>query len=157
MKYISIIPLGILFLFTTNPSELASSLNRIGVNHKVAYTFALTLRYFPDVQKAYLDISLAHQARGLDLSRKAKLGDRFKNALLILVPLIFSTMERVEKISNAMDLRGFGKYKKRTWYTAKRFEKEDYVALVISALILFFTVLISVLVNKGRFYNPFVK
>jgi len=29
LKYISVIPLGMIFLFTTNPSELASSLNRI--------------------------------------------------------------------------------------------------------------------------------
>lgn len=155
LKYISVIPLGMIFLFTTNPSELASSLNRIGVNYKIAYAVALTLRYFPDVQKAYVDISLAQQARGIDLSRKAKFKDRFKNALLILIPLIFSTMERVEKISNAMDLRGFGKYKKRTWYTTKKFDLKDYLAISICILILIATILFSITVNQGRFYNPF--
>lgn len=155
LKYVSVIPLGMIFLFTTNPSELASSLNKIGVNYKVAYAFALTLRYFPDIQRAYTDISLAQQARGIDLSRKAKFKDRFKYALLILIPLIFSSLERVEKISNAMDLRGFGKYKKRTWYTSKKLTKEDYFALLISTLILLSVVFIGVFVNKGRFYNPF--
>ena len=39
-------PLGIIFLLTTNPSEFAASLNRIGVSYKAAYALALTLRYF---------------------------------------------------------------------------------------------------------------
>ena len=77
------------------------------------------MRYFPDIQRDYGDISLAQQARGLDLSHKAKLSDRFKNALLIIIPLIFSTLDKIELISNAMDLRGFGKEKKRTWYNRK--------------------------------------
>jgi len=156
LKYISVIPLGMIFLFTTNPSELASSLNRIGVNYKIAYSFALTLRYFPDIQRAYTDISLAQQARGIDLSYKAKFKDRFKYALLILIPLILSSLERVEKISNAMDLRGFGKYKKRTWYTTKKFTFEDYITLGISGLILFISIAIGIFVNNGRFYNPFL-
>lgn len=156
LKYISVIPLGMILLFTTNPSELASSLNKIGVHYKVAYTLALTLRYFPDVQRTYVDISLSQQARGIELSKKAKLKDRFKHGLFILIPLIFSSLERVEKISNAMDLRGFGKYKKRTWYTTKKFTFEDYIALGISGLILLISIAIGVFVNKGRFYNPFL-
>ncbi|MBU5426016.1 energy-coupling factor transporter transmembrane protein EcfT [Tissierella pigra] len=156
LKYASVIPLGIIFLLTTNPSEFASSLNRVGVNYKAAYAVALTLRYFPDIQREYVDISLAQQARGLDLSSKAKLKDRFKNALLIIVPLIFSTMDRIELISNAMDLRGFGKCKTRTWYNSKSMNKGDFIAIGISILIFIGTILVSIFINKSRFYNPFI-
>jgi energy-coupling factor transport system permease protein len=114
-KYASVIPLGMIFLLTTNPSEFASSLNGIHVNYKAAYAVALTLRYFPDIQRDYTDIYLSQQARGLELSKKAKFFDRFKNSLLIVIPLIFSTLDRVELISNAMDLRGFSKDRTRTW------------------------------------------
>ena len=134
-KYASVIPLGIIFLLTTNPSEFASSLNGVRVNYKAAFAVALTLRYFPDIQRDYHDISLAQQARGLDLSRKAKFADRFKNALLIVIPLIFSSLDRIDLISNAMDLRGFGKSKTRTWYTSSKLPAQDYAALAISALI----------------------
>lgn len=155
-KYGSVIPLGIIFLLTTNPSEFASSLNRIGVNYKAAFAVALTLRYFPDIQREYVDISLAQQARGLDLSRKAKVFDRFKNALLIIIPLIFSSLDRIELISNAMDLRGFAKSKTRTWYTSRKFSRQDYTALAISALIFVGTVCVSIFINHSRFYNPFL-
>ncbi|HKJ39759.1 MAG TPA: energy-coupling factor transporter transmembrane component T [Anaerolineales bacterium] len=155
-KYISVIPFGIIFLLTTNPSEFASSLNGIGVNYKAAFAVALTLRYFPDVQRDYHDISQAQQARGLELSSKAKFTDRFKNSLLIVIPLIFSSLDSIELISNAMDLRGFAKSKTRTWYTSKKLTGADYTSLAISATIFIATICVSVFINHGRFYNPFI-
>jgi energy-coupling factor transport system permease protein len=150
------IPLGLLFLLTTNPSEFASSLNKVGVPYKAAYGFALTLRYFPDLQKDYVSISKSQQARGIEMTAKASLMSRIKNALLILMPLIFSSLERVDNISNAMDLRGFGKHKKRTWYTSKKMTHEDYLAILISLVIMFISLGISIFVNGSRFYNPFI-
>ena len=155
-KYFSVIPLGIIFLLTTNPSEFASSLNGIGVNYKAAFAVALTLRYFPDVQRDYHDISQAQQARGLELSHKAKFSDRFKNSLLIVIPLIFSSLDRVELISNAMDLRGFAKSRTRTWYTSRKFTGLDYTAIAISLVIIIITVCVSVFINHSRFYTPFL-
>ncbi|PKO06981.1 MAG: hypothetical protein CVU41_04200 [Chloroflexi bacterium HGW-Chloroflexi-3] len=155
-KYASVIPLGMIFLLTTNPSEFASSLNGIRVNYKAAVAVALTLRYFPDIQRDYKDIYLAQQARGLELSRKAKFIDRFKNSLLIVIPLIFSTLDRVEVISNAMDLRGFSKSKTRTWYMSRNFSRQDALALVVSGLIFIATVFVSIFINHSRFYNPFI-
>ena len=156
LKYASGIPLGMIFLLTTNPSEFAASLNRIGVSYKASYALALTLRYFPDMIRDYQDISLAQQSRGLDLSKKEKLGTRVKNIMNIFVPLIFTTLDRVELISNAMDLRGFGKHKKRTWYAGKPLGKNDYLVMLFSAAVLAGSICVSVFINGSRFYNPFV-
>ncbi len=155
-KYASVVPLGMIFLLTTNPSEFASSLNGVGVNYKAAYAVALTLRYFPDVQRDYHDIYLAQQARGLELSAKARFFDRFKNSLLIVIPLIFSTLDRIELISNAMDLRGFSKSKTRTWYTWRKLSRQDILAMAVSGAILLATIAVSVFINRSRFYNPFI-
>lgn len=154
-KYASVIPLGIIFILTTNPSEFASALNGVGINYKAALAVSLTLRYFPDIQREYHDISMAQQARGLDLSYKAKLMDRFKNSLLIVIPLIFSTLDRIEVISNAMDLRGFGKSKTRTWYSREKLKSRDYTAMAVSAVIFTLTIMVSVFINKSRYFNPF--
>ena len=156
VKYASVVPLGMIFLLTTNPSEFASSLNRVGVPYKASYAVALTLRYFPDIQRDYRDISLAQQARGLDLSRKVKFVVRVKNSLLIIIPLIFSSLDRIELISNAMDLRGFGKGRTRTWFSAKKFNTQDWIAITISALIFFGSIAVSIFINHSRFYNPFI-
>ncbi len=41
LKYLATIPIVLLFVCTTNPSEFASSLNKIGVKYSVAYSVAL--------------------------------------------------------------------------------------------------------------------
>ena len=156
MKYASVIPLGMLFLLTTNPSEFAASLNSIGISYKATYALALTLRYFPDVIRDYNDIAVAQQSRGLDLSRKEKLSVRVKNVMNIFIPLIFSTMDRIEVISNAMDLRGFGKDRKRTWYAKRPLQKADFICMAVCAGVFAATILIAVFLNHGRFWNPFV-
>ncbi|MDU5534604.1 MAG: energy-coupling factor transporter transmembrane component T, partial [Anaerococcus sp.] len=38
IKYFSTIPLALIFIFTTSPSEFASSLNKIGISYKVSYS-----------------------------------------------------------------------------------------------------------------------
>ncbi len=156
IKYASVVPLGMIFLLTTNPSEFAASLNRVGISYKAAYALSLTLRYFPDMIRNYQDIAVAQQSRGLDLSKKEKLGIRVKNTMNICIPLIFSTLDRIELISNAMDLRGFGKHKKRTWYVARPLRKGDWGALCFGALILAGSLCLSFFVNGSRFWNPFV-
>lgn len=155
-KYASVVPLGMMFLLTTNPSEFAASLNRAGISYKGTYAVSLTLRYFPDTVRDYNDIALAQQSRGLDLSKKEKIGIRIKNIVNICVPLIMGTLERIDKITNAMDLRGFGKHKKRTWYVTEPLKRNDYIAIAFGVLVLLISFGISYFINGSRFWNPFV-
>lgn len=156
LKYFAVIPIAILFMVATNPSEFAASLSKIGVSYKIAYAVAIALRYIPDVQRDYHDIAFAQQARGVDLSKKEKLSKRIKNISSILVPLIFTSMERIETISCAMELRAFGEKKERTWYSEKSFRKADYIAIGI-AVTFFVVSLVFTYKNGSRFYNPFIQ
>lgn len=156
LKYASVVPLGMMFILTTNPSEFASSLNGVGVSYKVGYALSLTLRYFPDTIRNYNDISVAQQSRGLDLSKKEKLGIRLKNMLNIFFPLILSTMDRIDVISNAMDLRGFGKHKRRTWYVKTPKTWVDYVCIAACLVILAVVLIVGICFNGGRYWNPFI-
>ena len=154
LKYITIIPPAILLVVTTHPSEFAASLNRIGVPYTAAYSVSLTLRYIPDIQRDFEAISQAQQARGLELSQKASFIKRLKRTVPLLLPLVFSSLDRIEVISRAMELRGFGKHKKRTWYSAKPFNRADRVSLVISIL-LFAAGMWLTFRTGDRFFNPF--
>ena len=114
MKVICVVPVALLFIACTDPSEFAASLASIGVSYRIGYSVSLALRYIPDVQREYHNISQAQQARGIDLSGKDKLFTRMKNSVAILLPLVLSSLNRIETVSNAMELRGFGRNKKRT-------------------------------------------
>jgi energy-coupling factor transport system permease protein len=144
-----------MFIIATNPSEFAASLNSIGISYYVGYSVAIALRYIPDVQDDYAKIRNAQEARGIEMSKKAGIGKRIRRVSAIIFPLIFTSMDRIDVVSNAMELRGFGKYKKRTWYSGKAFEKNDY--LVLAFTVIFCTAaLIITFRNGSRFYNPFV-
>ena len=104
LKYFTIIPAVFIFVVTTNPSEFAASLNRIGISYNIGYAVAIG---------------------------------------------------RIDTISNAMELRGYGKYKKRTWYMGRKLQRNDYLCI---ALVLGFAVAALVVTyhDGSRFYNPFV-
>lgn len=155
LKYLSMIPIVLLFVCTTNPSEFAASLSRIGVKYTIAYSVALALRYIPDIQREYHEISQAQQARGIEMSKKESLGKRLKSASAILIPLILSSMDRIEVISNAMELRGFGKNKKRSWYMERKFRPVDIAVMIFCALLFVLSLYLNRL-NGGRFWNPFI-
>jgi len=155
LKYFAIVPVALVFFLTTEPGEFASSLNTIKVHYKVAYAVSLSLRYIPDVQRNYREISQAQQARGVDISKKASLWARLAGILTILFPLVFTSLDKIDLISNAMELRGFGRLKKRTWYSSRFFTKWDYVIMGFCILCVLLSVL-TLIINNGRFFNPFI-
>lgn len=154
LKNACTIPPVLLFVCTTNPSEFAASLNRIGVSYRISYSVALALRYIPDIQREFHDISQAQQARGVEMSKKTSIIHRLKSASRILIPLVLSSMERIETISNAMELRGFGKGKKRSWYAERPFTAADYISMILCALLVLLSFALTA-INGGRYFNPF--
>ena len=154
LKYFVALPVAILFISATNPSEFAASLNSIGISYKVGYSVAIALRYIPDIQRDYHNISQAQQARGVELGKSEPFFARLKNSVSILLPLILTSLNRIDAISNAMELRGFGKNKKRTWYTRRPFARNDWIAIGLGVVLLLIS--LTVTIRFGRFYNPFV-
>ena len=154
LKYLSIVPSIFTFIVTTNPSEFAASLNRIGISYNVGYAVAIALRYIPDIQGDFRKIQNAQMARGIEMSKKGKLIDRIKATTAIIFPLVFTSMNRIDTISTAMELRCFGRHKKRTWYMAKPLRKNDYIVIVTS-IILMIIALIVTYHDGSRFWNPF--
>ncbi len=155
MKVVCVVPVALLFIACTDPSEFAASLARIGVSYRAGYAVSLALRYIPDVQREYQNISQAQQARGIDLSSKDKFFTRLKNSVAILLPLVMSSLNRIETVSNAMELRGFGKEKKRTWYVQRRLKRNDWLVIGF-ALVILVVDLVVTFWDGSRFFNPFL-
>jgi energy-coupling factor transport system permease protein len=156
IKYFTVIPSIFIFMVTTDPSELAASINAIGVPYTISYSVAIALRYIPDIQDEFRRIKNAQAARGIEMSKKASLLDRITRTASIIFPLLFSTMERIDVVSNAMELRGFGKKKKRTWYSRRKLTAAD-IAVIIGTVV-FAVIAFYITYHDGnRFYNPFME
>ncbi len=155
LKYLTIVPSVFIFIVTTNPSEFAASLNRIGISYNIGYAVSLALRYIPDAQDDFHKIKNAQEARGIEMSAKAGFMDRVRNTAAIIFPLVFTSMERIDTVSNAMELRGYGKHKKRTWYRGRKLAKLDYITIAVTVTFMA-AALILTYYDGNRFYNPFV-
>ena len=153
-----------IFIFLFDPNQ---GTNLYGTRHVLCHLFwrydvtaeqmfymlNISLKYFVALPVAILFIS-AQQARGVELGKNEHFFSRLKNSVKILLPLILTSLNRIDTISNAMELRGFGKNRKRTWYTRRPFAKRDFIALGLGVVLLI--VSLTVTIKFGRFYNPFL-
>ena len=154
MKYFSISPIAITFIYCTQPSEFASSLNRLRISYKISYAVSLAFRYIPVIMKDYTNIRDSQACRGVEISRKAKLSQRISGTTKTLAPLILSSIDKIDIITNAMILRGFGKKRKRTWYRADSLRTADWILIVFMAALIALTVYLRF--GTGvKFFYPF--
>ncbi|GHU36238.1 ABC transporter permease [Bacilli bacterium] len=126
-----------IFLLTSQPLEIAASLNYVGLPYRMAYK----------------------------IGRLFGLGSRFKARYLKLRDaaaaqnLVFSKFDAVRfllqaKHEETLASRHFGKKQKRTWYQMRPISERDKRAMWLAG----FSVIISIIlivVNGGRLWNPF--
>ena len=126
VKMITTFFLSLTYILAITPSEVAAGLYSMGLPYKMCSVVSLALRYIPDIGRDYTNIKISMQCRGVELdAKRASLMSRLKQTVLILVPLIITSFDRIGNIANAMDLRGFGKKKKRTYYSEHEPTKAD--------------------------------
>ena len=130
MKYFVALPVAILFISATNPSEFAASLNSIRISYKVGYSVAIALRYIPDIQRDYHSISQAQQARGADFDT-GRLRDKARALVPILVPLFISAFRRADELAMAMESRCYNGGANRTRMNVMKVTSIDYTAIIL--------------------------
>ncbi|MGL5798194.1 MAG: energy-coupling factor transporter transmembrane component T family protein [Cetobacterium sp.] len=115
----------------------------------------IALRYIPDVRDEFKNIMHAQEARGVAFRKEdANIITRLKNYNTILFPLVLSSLNRVEIISNAMDLRGFGNKSKRTWYSSQKYGFSDFLTIFLMIGLLSISIYLKLYILKG-FWYPF--
>ena len=93
------------------------------------------------------------EARGIEMSSKANIFSRLFNMSAILFPLIFSSMEKIDSVSNAMELRGFGKEESRSWYSAKKLKTSDWIIIILTILLSVLALFVTYF-DGSRFWYP---
>ncbi len=155
LKYFTLLPFTLIFIYTTDPSKFVSSLSKFRIHYKITYAINIALRYIPDIQSEYKVIKHAQEARGVAFEKgEASLWIRMQNRVLIFWPLIIHSLERIDTVSNAMDLRGFGKKDTRTWFYTNKAKSRDFIALFVGIFILIAAVYVKLHVFQN-FWYPF--
>jgi len=162
IKFMASFLLSLTFIQCITPSELAAGLHSCKISYKACMVVSLAFRYIPDITRDFTNIKISMQTRGLELdSKKVSLFTRLKQYVLILVPLIVTSFDRIGNIANGMDLRGFGKNKDKTYYSEHEDTKADKylnILVIILALSLIGLFVIKfVYTPKYEVWAPWIK
>ena len=159
LKMIASFLISLDFILAITPSEFAAGLYSCKVPYKICTIVEMAFRYIPDIARDYQNIKVSMQARGVELDpKKTGLLKRIKQNILILIPLVITSFDRIGNISNAMDLRGFAKGKKRSYYAEHEETRNDKKVKIVYILLGLFVVgyiIGRIFFNVSEVWYPF--
>ncbi len=127
-RLLSVVWLGYLFVFTTEPNDLAYGLMQAGLPYRYGFALITALRLVPVFEQEGQTIYQAQLARGIAYDRG---GPRrfFTLARQFFLPLLVSALGKVDALAVSMEGRCFGKYPRRTYLRQVRYTHRDWIAL----------------------------
>ncbi len=111
--------------------------------HEIAMTISIALRFIPTILEETQRIIKAQVSRGVDLE-EGSLKEKIGAIISLLIPLLISSFQRSEELSDAMEARGYDPSAKRTRYRTLAFKKVDYISSIITILFLVGIILLGV-------------
>ena len=132
-----------LMTYTTSPISLTDGLERLlnGLKrfrvpvHELTMIMSIALRFIPTLIGETDKIMSAQKARGADFE-SGNLMEKAKALVPILVPLFISAFRRADELATAMECRCYHGGEGRTKLHVLKYERRDYIALVLGVLIL---------------------
>ncbi len=127
-RLLSVVWLGYLFVFTTEPNALAYGLMQMGLPYRYGFALITALRLVPVFEQEGQTVYQAQLARGIAYDRGGL--KRFLTlARQFFLPLLVSALGKVDTLAVSMEGRCFGKYPRRTFLREARFTRRDGAAL----------------------------
>lgn len=118
------------FVWTTDPREMVVALASARVPYRVAYLLFVVLRILPVLENEAVVIREAQAVRGV-----AEVHGRIERMKRYAMPLLVAGIRRAELIAVAMDCRGFGAYRTRTFVDEFHWSAAGIVFFFGSALL----------------------
>jgi len=136
---------GVNLISTTRNEELVLGMIGLGLPYRVGFTISTALRLVPTIASSIYTISQAQRSRGLDLESGSIL-QRMKKYVPLLIPVFISTIRNTNTFGMALESKGFGAKKDRTFYLKLEMGNLDYFILAFGA---FFSVVSIILDIRG--------
>ncbi|MGX9358661.1 energy-coupling factor transporter transmembrane component T family protein [Mycoplasma sp. 128] len=137
--------------FTTKPVLLTKAINDLLYPLKllkfpseiITMIINIALRFIPTLLDEAGRIMKAQSSRGVDF-KNGRTKEKIKSMLTLIIPLFVSSFAKANDLSDAMTVRGYNPYQKRTHYRLIKPVWIDFLAVVIlmgiSTMVIFFQV-----------------
>jgi len=124
----------VLMLTVTRMSDLTNVLvQKLHIPYKYTFAFITALRFIPIFENEMNGIIEAQTARGIEFDTKNPI-KKLKLVLPLCVPLLISSVKRIEGGAISAELRGFNVRQKNSGYKKYYFNILDYSAMLVSIL-----------------------
>jgi len=142
IKIDAILIAGIAFLAATRNEEITIGLVKMGVPYVMCFAFSTALRLVPTFAHTGATVVEAQRSRGLEIGA-GSLWNRMKAYIPLMTPIFLVSIRNANLMAMALEARGFGAAKKRTFYIQLRIRAADWIALIATAIFLVASILIA--------------
>ncbi len=145
LKFLMTAFMCVIMIKTTTARELLKGIRKgFHVKEDTAMTMTVAMMFLPILGNDMNEIRVAQASRGADITM-GNIFKRLKNSISIMIPLFRKTLDKAEKLANAMDIRCYDSTEPRTEVDPLRYDGNDalYLFCVIAALIL--TIVLNIL------------
>jgi energy-coupling factor transport system permease protein len=133
-RFFTVVFASFIFILTTNPSQLAYALMRLGIPYRFGFMLVTALRLAPILDEEGRTIYQAQLVRGVQYDRAGP-GKILLLAQQFLTPLLISSLRRADRLFFSMEGRGFGRFSQRTFREKSQPERIDLFCSIIMILI----------------------
>ncbi len=115
-------------IMTSHPSDIFTSLKKIGMPYVLNFILIMTLQLIPILQNEFGIVLNAQKSRAMK-------GTGFASILPSMVPVFVGAIERVQQLSISLESRAFGSSGHKTSFRRVHMSISDYIWLVLGAVI----------------------
>jgi energy-coupling factor transport system permease protein len=134
LRIVAMTTFALVAIMTSHPSDIFTSLQKIGLPYAMNFILTMTLQLIPILQNEFTIVLNAQKSRGMR-------GTGFGAILPSMVPVFVGAIERVQQLSISLESRAFGSKGNKTSYRQVTLSFVDYIVI-----------LLGVLVTAGMFY-----
>ena len=142
IKIDAILIAGMVFLATTRNEEITTGLVKMGVPYVMCFAFSTALRLVRTFAHTGATVVEAQRSRGLELDT-GNLLSRMKAYIPLMAPIFLVSIRNANLMAMALEARGFGATKKRTFYIQLRMRAADWIAIIGAAILLVAGILVA--------------
>lgn len=125
LKLAGTIVASVVWLSTTRNEEITTGFIRMGVPYRIAFAFSAALRMVPTLVGSMTTIMQAQRARGVDLET-GTVFTRIRAHLPLVVPVFISALRSARHLAMALEAKGFGAQRERTYLLELRMRPIDW-------------------------------
>lgn len=135
LRLVALIVSGLIFLSITTNEEVSIGLVKVGIPYRFSFSVSTALRLVPTIVGTASTIVQAQRSRGHDID-SGNLFARMRKFAPIVIPVVISTIRMTQVFAMALESKGFGAERKRTYLLEPRFSYRDVLTWIALTIVL---------------------